>query len=192
MKFFKNKKRNNELRDDILKRFIGGVMTDDERAEMFNLPEGCRMREGSKIISPENFICGKYVWIGENSLLDASGGLEVGDHTSIGLSVFIWSHTSYLANLTMNNKIGNPLIYRSKTKIGKGCFISGPSVVYSGVTIGDKVIVLPMSVVTKDIPSNSIVGGSPVKIIKKVTDEYIQTQLKKYIGEYNWGGPCEK
>lgn len=181
MKLFKNEKRNNELRNDILKRFISGVMTDDERAEIFGLPEGCRMREGSKIISPENFICGKYVWIGENAILDASGGLEVGDHTSVGLSVFIWSHTSHLVNLSMNNIIKSPLIQKNKTKIGSGCFIGGPSVIYSGVTVGDKVVILPMSVVTKDIQSNTIVGGSPAKEIRKITDDDIKKLVEKIL-----------
>jgi acetyltransferase-like isoleucine patch superfamily enzyme len=155
-------------------------MTDDERAELWGLPEGCRMRENSKILSPENFKCGKYVWIGEGAILDASGGLEIGDHTSIGLSVYIWSHTSFLANLTLNNIVGNPLIARAKTSIGKGCFIAGHSVIYHGVSIGDKTVVLPMSVITKDIPGNCIVGGSPAKIIKIIDDKFIEEQIKKF------------
>jgi acetyltransferase-like isoleucine patch superfamily enzyme len=177
---FKNLKRNNNLRNDILKAHISSLMTDDERAELYGLPEGCRMRENSKIISPENFKCGKYVWVGEGAILDASGGLEIGDHTSIGLSVYIWSHNSYLANLTLNNIIGNPLIARAKTKIGKGCFIAGHSVIYHGVTIGNKTIVMPMSVVTKDIPGNCIIGGSPARVIKEIDDEFIENQIKKF------------
>lgn len=176
---FQENERNNKLRNSILRRFIGLIMTDDERAEMFNLPEGCRIREGAKILSPENFKCGKYVWIGENAMLDASGGLEIGDHTSIGLSVFIWSHTSHLANLSMNNVIGSPLIVRKSTKIGSGCFIAGPSVILSGVTIGDKVIVMPMSVVTKDVPSYTMVAGSPAIEKKKISEEYIQQEIEK-------------
>jgi acetyltransferase-like isoleucine patch superfamily enzyme len=178
---FNEDRRKNRLRKDILNRFISVVMTDDERAILFNLPEGCRIREGAKIISPENFKCGKYVWIGENAVLDASGGLEIGDHTSIGLSVFIWSHSSFLANLSMNNIIASPLIVRKPTKIGSGCFISGPSVIYPGVNIGNKVVVMPMSVVTKDVPNYTLVGGSPAVEKKKITEEFIQTEIKKVL-----------
>ena len=103
-KIFKSNQRNNSLRTNILKQHISSVMTDDERAALWNLPKGCRMRENSKIISPENLKCGEYVWIGEGAVLDASGGLEIGSHTSIGLNVMIWSHTSFLSNLTMDNK----------------------------------------------------------------------------------------
>jgi len=177
---FKNQERNNNLRSQILKSFISGVMTDDERAMLFGLPEGCRMRENAKIIDRDKLKCGKYVWIGEGAVLDASGGLEIGDHTSIGLGVYIWTHTSFLANLTLNNVIGNPLIARAKTKIGKGCFIAGPSVILHGVSVGDKTIVMPMSVINKDIPGNCIVGGNPVKIIKEIDDNFIEEQIKKF------------
>lgn len=180
---FNETERNRSLRSQILKYFIGAVMTDDERAQLLGLPAGCRIREGAKIISPENFICGEYVWIGEGAILDASGGLEIGEHTSIGLNVMLWSHTSFLTNLSMDNRIGSPLIERKPTKIGKGCFIAGPSVVYHGVTIGDKVVILPMTVVTEDIPNNSLVAGSPAKIIKPITEEFIQKETKRVLSK---------
>lgn len=176
---FNNNERNNLLREQILQYFISSVMTDDERAKLFGLPKGCRMRENAKILSPEKFKCGEYIWIGEGAILDASGGLEIGEHTSIGLNVMIWSHTSYLVNLNLENKIASPLIERLPTKIGKGCFISGPSVVYPGVSIGDKVVVLPMSVVTKDIPSYSLVAGSPAKVMRQLSEAFIQQEVKK-------------
>lgn len=36
-----------------------------------------------------------------------------------------------------------------------------------GITIGDEVVVGSGAVVTKDVPSNSIVAGNPAKIIKQ-------------------------
>jgi acetyltransferase-like isoleucine patch superfamily enzyme len=177
---FKDNNRNNKLRSQVLKAFISGLMTDDERAEFYGLPLGCRIRENAKIISPEKLKCGEYVWIGEGAILDASGGLEIGDHTSIGLGVFIWTHASFLGNLTLNNIIENPLIARAKTKIGKGCFIAGPSVIFHGIYIGDKTIVMPMSVINKDIPGNCIVGGNPARIVEEIDDNYIEEQINKF------------
>lgn len=170
---FNDSERNSKLRDEILRRMMSLIMTDDERANLFGLAEGCRIRESAKIISPENFKCGKYVWIGEGAVLDASGGLEIGDHTSVGLGVMIWSHSSYLTNLKEKNESGSPLIKRKATRIGKGCFIGGPSVIYSGVSIGDKCVVSPMSVVTKNIPAYSMVEGSPAKVVKTISEETI-------------------
>lgn len=164
------------LRGEILKRALSIILTDDERARLFGLPSGCRMRENAKIISPGNLSCGKHVWIGEGAVIDASGGLEIGDHTSIGLGVFVWSHTSPMTNLLMQNHSGSRYIERKKTKIGDGCFIGGPSVIYPGVTIGTKVVVLPMSVITKDVPSYSVIGGSPAKIIRSIDENWIASE----------------
>ena len=159
----KHTPRNNRLRLEIIKRFIGQLLTDDERGEYLGLPKGCRIREGAKLISPENLLIGENCWIGENAVLDASGGLEIGSNTSIGLSVFIWTHSSHLTNLCMQNEPGSRLIQRKKTKIGSGCFISGPAVILPGVTIGDFVFVRPFSVVDKDVPNRSIVNSWGVK-----------------------------
>ena len=177
----KDEARQRQLRPEIIRRLLSEVMTDDERAAYYDLPNGCRMREGSKIISRDNLVCGEFVWIGENSILDASGGLEIGSHTSIGLSTYIWSHTSPMTNLTLANFSGSSLIERSQTKIGSGVFIGGPSVIFPGVTIGDKVIISPLSVVNRDIPSYSIVAGNPARVIKTISEEYIAQERERIL-----------
>jgi len=174
---FLDGERQGLFRDMVARQFISQLMTDDERAAHLGLPVGCRVRENVKIISPENFTCGENVWVGEGAVLDASGGLEIGSHTSIGLSVYVWSHSSYLTNLAMANHPGSQLIERKKTKIGSGCFIAGPSTILHGVSIGDKCVVLPMSVVNKDVPSYSMVAGNPARVIKTISEEYIQGKI---------------
>jgi acetyltransferase-like isoleucine patch superfamily enzyme len=166
--------RSKSLRTEILERLLGLVMTDNERAQFFGLPEGCRVRESAKIIAPKQLKCGKFVWIGENSIVDASGGLTIGDHTTIAVGANVWSHSSALANIQMDNRSGNPWIIRKETKIGAGCYIGGPSSIYPGVTIGDRCIVMPMSVVTTDIPANSMVAGSPAKVIQPIDEAWIK------------------
>ena len=164
---FKEDEKNTALRENLIfKQFADKLLTDSERAAFYNLPETCRMRENAKLISPQNLTIGEHVWIGEGAVLDASGGLEIGSHTSIGLGVFVWSHSSHLANIEMANYPSSPLITRTPTKIGSGVFIGGPSVINPGVTVGDRTIILPMSCVTKSFEGNCILGGSPAKIIK--------------------------
>jgi acetyltransferase-like isoleucine patch superfamily enzyme len=63
---------------------------------------------------------------------------------------------------------------RIDTRIGSHCFIGAGSLVLPGVTIGDHVIVAAGAVVTRDVPSHSIVAGNPAKVIRSdiATREY--------------------
>jgi acetyltransferase-like isoleucine patch superfamily enzyme len=53
-----------------------------------------------------------------------------------------------------------------ETKIGARCFIGCGAIIMPDITIGDEVIVASGAVVTKDVPSHSLVGGNPAKIIR--------------------------
>jgi acetyltransferase-like isoleucine patch superfamily enzyme len=169
--------RNKGLRDEIVRRFLSQLLTDDERAKLLGLPASCRVRENTKLLMPKKLHCGEHVWIGENAYLDASGGLEIGDHTTIGVGVYIWTHTSVLANLLSANMPGGEKVIRRPVKIGKRCYIVGPSVINPGVTVGDGAVVLPHSVVTHDIPPGTIVAGAPAEI-KSLVDETFILRLR--------------
>ncbi len=52
------------------------------------------------------------------------------------------------------------------TVIGKHCVIGVRSIILPGVKVGDSVIVGAGSVVTKDVPENTVVAGNPAKVIK--------------------------
>ena len=143
-------------------------MTDRERAKLLGLPKGCRIRENAKIIAPKNFVCGKNVWIGEGAIIDASGGLTIGDNTQIGLYTLVWTHTSRDQAIAGETGISREKIKRTPTKIGKNCFIGGPSVIYPGVKIGDSVTVLPLSVVVRDVKDGEIIAGAPIGKLKEL------------------------
>ena len=151
------------IRSEILRYRSTVLMNDRERAEFLGLPEGCRIRENAKILSPENFACGTNVWIGEGAILDAQGGLEIGDNTQIGLSVFIWSHSTHMQAIAGETAQDNRLIEYKPTRIGSNCFIAGPSVIAPGVTIGDRAIISPLSFVEEDVPPRGIVSNRAVR-----------------------------
>jgi Acetyltransferase (isoleucine patch superfamily) len=146
-----------EIRKQILDYHATQTMNDIERAIYLGLPNKCRIRENAKIISQENLILGENVWIGEGALLDASGGLEIGANSQIGLGVYIWSHSSHKAAIKgLDTRQHRNAIQRKATKVGSNCFIGGPSLVMPGVTIGDKCIIAPFSVVYEDLPDESV------------------------------------
>lgn len=79
-------------------------------------------------------------------------GVHVGENTYLAFESRILSH-----DRTRRMHVD--------THIGKNCFIGGRSLILPGVTIGDGCIVGAGSVVTKDVPSGTIVGGNPARVI---------------------------
>jgi len=57
------------------------------------------------------------------------------------------------------------------TIVRKGASIGSGSTVLCNVTIGENAIVGSESVVTKDVPPNTIVAGNPAKIVRKIESE---------------------
>ncbi|QDV27324.1 acyltransferase [Aureliella helgolandensis] len=57
-------------------------------------------------------------------------------------------------------------VFTGVTRIGKCCFIGCGSIILPGVQIGDHVVVGAGAVVTKDVPSGSVVGGNPARVIR--------------------------
>lgn len=55
--------------------------------------------------------------------------------------------------------------------IGNNCWIGTNVRICKGVTIGDNAVVAACSVVTKDVPANSVVAGNPAKVVKTDIDK---------------------
>ena len=55
--------------------------------------------------------------------------------------------------------------------IGKWVWIGANATVLPGVTIGDGAIVATGAVVTKDVPENTVVGGIPARVMRKIGKE---------------------
>lgn len=170
------------LRAQILTYAATETMTDRERAAFLGLPEGCRIRERAKILAPEKLTLGKNVWIGEGALLDAQGGLTIGDETQIGLNVMIWSHTSHEQALHGETGSSRERIVYKPTSIGRCTFIAGPSVILPGVTIGNNVIIPPMSVVGEDVPDGAIYKDTRREVKKlQAKVETLEKQLAELL-----------
>lgn len=164
------------IRSEILRYRTTELMNDRERARFLGLPDGCRIRENAKILRPENFTCGTNVWIGEGAVLDAQGGLEIGDNTQIGLSVMVWSHTTHLQALAGETGRRKESIKYTSTKIGSNSFIGGPSVIGPGVTIGDGVIVSPLSFVERDLPDGAVYSNNR---FRRTTERDLETLVSE-------------
>lgn len=80
-------------------------------------------------------------------------GIHIGRGTLIAFDATVLSHD--LAR-----------VLHSDTYIGANCFIGCRSVILPGVRIGDSCVVAAGSVVTKDVPSGSIIAGNPARVVR--------------------------
>lgn len=108
-----------------------------------------------------NVKVGENTWIGPFTILDGSGGLEIGSNCSISAGVQIYSHDSI--KWAISGGIA-PYSYE-KVEIGNNCYIGPNTIISKGVTIGEKTIVGANSFVNKSFPPNSKIAGNPAKMI---------------------------
>ncbi|MBN6067543.1 sugar O-acetyltransferase [Aggregatibacter actinomycetemcomitans] len=64
--------------------------------------------------------------------------------------------------------------------IGNNVWLGGNVVVLGGVTIGDNVVIAAGSVVTKDIPANTVAVGSPCRVVRQVNVADRENYLRTY------------
>lgn len=122
------------------------------------------MYEGSSIV----VLKGGYLELGNQSyinesLIQCASTIKIGNDCAIAGDVLI-QDTDFHAVLDEN---GKEKIYTKPITIGNHVWICAKATILKGVTIGDGAIVAAGAVVTKDVPSNTIVAGNPAKVIRE-------------------------
>lgn len=120
-----------------------------------------------------SIIIGDNCNIGEYNHITACGNILIGNGVLTGRYVYISDNnhgdTEY-STLTIR-PLERELSSKGEVIIGNNVWIGDKVAILSGVTIGEGAIIASNAVVTKDVPSYSIVGGVPAKLIKQVTAE---------------------
>lgn len=117
---------------------------------------GSAIGEGLKI--GNNSSIGPYSYIG------CSGYIEIGDNVMMSPRVSIYSENHLFDNPELTIKEQG--VKREFVKIEDDCWIAANTIILAGVTIGRGSVIAAGSVVNKDVPPYSIVGGVPAKVIK--------------------------
>lgn len=113
---------------------------------------------------PYGMIIGDHSTVGWFCLLDARGGLVIGDNVCIASYVRIITG-SHDAQSPTFSAVFKPVIIEDYAWICTGAMI------LQGVTIGKGAVVAAGAVVTEDVPPFTIVGGVPAKPIGRRTED---------------------
>jgi acetyltransferase-like isoleucine patch superfamily enzyme len=110
------------------------------------------------VLMSGNFQIGTNCWFGQNTILDASGGLVIEDGVRIGLYSQVWTHVA------AGELIEGCRFYDFKpVNIRKDAWLVGTVTVNPGVTIGNRCVILPHSIITKDLKGSQLYKGQPAR-----------------------------
>ncbi|MCR4662799.1 MAG: hypothetical protein K5622_02785 [Endomicrobiaceae bacterium] len=142
--------------------------TPEQIVVLFSKLTGTQVDKSFRCFPPFYTDCGKNIKIGKNVFINAccrfqdQGGIEIGDGSLIG-------HNTTIATLNHDfNPDKRANLHPSPVKIGKNVWIGSDCTILPGVEIGDGAVIGAGSVVTKNIPANSIAVGSPARVIKQI------------------------
>ena len=96
--------------------------------------------------------------------------IEIGNNVDMNHNFQIMTH-DWAAGV-FRNVFHNILPSSGKVKIGNNIYFGTDVIILKGVTIGDNCVIAAGSIITKDIPSNSVVAGAPAKVICSLEDYY--------------------
>ena len=112
----------------------------------------------------EELVVGNNVGIAQNCFIQVRGKVLIGNNVIFGPGVSIFSENHNYSDPTeFINKQGET---RIGVTINDGVWIASGATILDGVTIGSNSIIAAGSLVNKDVPPFSIVGGVPAKLLK--------------------------
>lgn len=131
-----------------------------------NIGDNVSIREGVVLLSPKLLVLGSNISIHPNCYIDASGGISVGDNVSIATASILISESHTWENenepIKYNPMKSTPITIDDDVWVGCNVKIIGPC------HIKKRTILAAGAVVKGEFDSNSIVGGVPARIIKRI------------------------
>ncbi|MFC6260166.1 sugar O-acetyltransferase [Levilactobacillus fujinensis] len=153
---------------ELLKKFNHSDQTNAQRRATLSQVVGYSVPESTEVNAPIHSDFGPHIFIGENVYVNQGvmfvdlGGIYLADGALIGPG----------ASLITVNHVEDPAhrrdVYAQAVHIEKNAWIGANALVLPGVTVGENAIVGAGAIVTKDVPANVIVVGSPAKVLRRV------------------------
>lgn len=166
-----------ELSQDALKitmQMNSSYHTPEELRALFSELTGRAVDETFGLFPPFSTDCGKNIRVGRGVFINAGcrfqdqGGIVIEDGALIGHNVVIATLNHDLTPETRGD------LFPAPVHIGRGAWIGANATILPGVTVGDGAVVAAGAVVTRDVEANTVVGGVPAKVIKRLETEASQ------------------
>ena len=141
----------------------------DEIREIFSKLINQKVDDEFRVFPPfytdfgKNIHLGKNVFINSDCKFQDQGGIYIGDDVLIGHNVVLATLNHEENPEKRGNLCPSPIHIKNKVWIGSN------ATVLPGVSIEDGAVIAAGAVVTKDVGENTVVGGVPDKVIKKIT-----------------------
>lgn len=124
------------------------------------VPTGVDYMAPVQIDFPMQMRFGKGIFINHHLTAMSIGGITIGNHVEIGPNVTL---------VTDNHDLHHHNILKCQPiNIEDNAWIGANAIVLPGVTVGQNAIIAAGATVTKDVPANTIVAGTPAKVIKQL------------------------
>ena len=126
--------------------------------------EGIVIHPDVRIRNIQNIVIGNRARIGECVMLQAGGGIDIGDDVLIGPGAKIWSiNHQFTDHETAIQDQGYDF---KKVTLGQGCWIGANVFIMPGTTLGEGCIISAGAVVSaKNYPAYKIIAGNPARVI---------------------------
>jgi len=119
---------------------------------------GVRIKTHVRIKYPWRLTVGDHCWIGQEVWIDNLADVELGSHVCLSQRV-------YLCTGSHDHRSPRFELLTGPIRVGNGAWLGAGCLIVSGITIAANALVAGGSVVTKDVPPATIVGGNPAKPI---------------------------
>jgi acetyltransferase-like isoleucine patch superfamily enzyme len=115
---------------------------------------------------------GNDTYIGMNGIINGfASKVTIGSNVSIAQNVNIMADSGPNSSLRMQRIF--PVI-KGPVTLGNHCWIGASVIIMPGVKLGESCIVAAHSYVNASFPAYSVIGGSPAKLIRQLSDEEIR------------------
>ena len=157
-----------EENEKLITEMNNGYKTNEEKLKYLEKITGKSINKSVTVSLPFQTDFGKHISFGKNIFVNKEaifvdlGGITIEDDVLIGPKVSLLTVNHILEPSKRRGLTTGEIIIKKNAWIGAG------STVLAGVTIGENSVVAANSTVTKNVPGNVIVAGTPAKIIKKL------------------------